>query len=167
MNAAEDLAPFIYPELRRLAGVHVRKEGGVQIQPTELVHEVYLRLMEQNHPHWESRYHFYSVASRLMRQVLVDQARQLQAAKRGNGGVQVTLDQSSAFTDAHALDLLRLEEALSELERIDPRKARVIEQHHFGGLKPDEIAELWGASAVTIRRDLRIASAWLRRWFKH
>jgi RNA polymerase sigma-70 factor, ECF subfamily len=166
-GAAEDLAPFIYPELRRLAAAHVRRENGVQIQATELVHEVYLRLREQNHPHWENRHHFYSVASRLMRQVLVDQARQMQAAKRGSGGITIALEHSGAFTDAHALDLLRLEEALNELERVDPRKARVIEQYHFCGLKPEEIAEICGVSTITVRRDLRIASAWLKRWFRH
>ncbi len=165
-GAAEDLAPIIYPELRRLAAAHVRRENGVHLQPTELVHEVYLRLREQNHPNWQDRHHFYSVASRLMRQVLVDQARQMQAAKRGSGGVAIELEGSGAFTGAHALDLLRLEEGLGELERVDPRKARVIEQYHFGGLKPEEIAEIWGVSAITIRRDLRVASAWLKRWFR-
>jgi RNA polymerase sigma factor (TIGR02999 family) len=120
--------------------------------------------MQQPHPLWESRGHFFSVASRLMRQVLVDHARQFQSSKRGSGQVEFQLDNDRAFSTVEALDLLRLDEAITELERMDVRKARIVEQHFFGGLTAGEIAELHKLSTITVRRDLRIAAAWLKSW---
>lgn len=164
MQAAQDLAPAIYPELKQLALSHLRREARKHsFQPTELVHEVYLRLMKQPHPEWKSRKHFYFVASRLMRQILVDQARRLLAVKRGEGQIATSPDSKAART-GRFFDLLRLEEALLSLEVVDARKARFVELYYFSGLNSEEIAELQEISAITVRRDLRLACAWLRTW---
>jgi RNA polymerase sigma factor (TIGR02999 family) len=161
-RALDQLAPLVYSELRRLAASYLRKERGAQtLQPTVLVHEAYLRLVEQAHPEWESRSHFYGVAARLMRQILVDHARRRNSGKRA--GVNVPLEQAASFQTERSRQLLALDIGLNALEKLDPRKSKVVELRYFGGLSMDEIAQALAISQVTVRRDLRMAEAWLHK----
>jgi RNA polymerase sigma factor (TIGR02999 family) len=161
-DALDDLMPLVYRELRQLAATYLRKERqGHTLQPTALVHEAYLRLVDQKHPTWENRSHFYGVAARLMRQILVDHARRKQADKRA--GIKVPLEQAVTFDGEHSQDLIALDAGLRALEKIDPRKCKAVELRYFGGLATEEIAQLLAVSAVTVRRDLRMAEAWLHR----
>lgn len=165
-EAARQLAPLIYPELKRLALAQLRRErSGFPLEPTELVHEAWIRLAAQQQPQWKNRAHFYSIAARLMRQILVDQARHRQAIKRGAGGTSVQLDPAIGAPPA-VVHMLRLEQAMKTLERADARKARIVELHYFAGLGADEIATLYNLSVVTVRRDLRMAAASLRHWLR-
>jgi RNA polymerase sigma-70 factor (ECF subfamily) len=159
-NALDELTPLVYRELRQLAASYLRKERSAHtLQPTALVHEAYLRLVNQSSPNWQNRAHFYGVAARLMRQILVDHARSKRAAKRA--GVQVPLDQAVTFERGRSRDLLALDSGLTALEKIDPRKSKAVELHYFGGLSTKEIAQALDVSAMTVRRDLRMAEAWL------
>lgn len=159
-TALEELTPLVYRELRQLAASYLRKERkGHTLQPTALVHEAYLRLVDQRHPNWQNRSHFYGVAARLMRQILVDHARSKRAGKRA--GIHVPLDQVVSFERDRGRDLLALDSSLTQLEKIDPRKCRAVELHYFGGLSTEEIAKALEVSAMTVRRDLRMAEAWL------
>jgi RNA polymerase sigma factor (TIGR02999 family) len=159
-KALDDLTPLVYRELRQLAASCLRKErSGHTLQPTALVHEAYLRLVDQSCPNWEGRSHFYGVAARLMRQILVDHARNKRAAKRA--GVLLPLDQAVSFERCRSGDLLALDSGLTALEKIDPRKCKAVELHYFGGLSTEEIAQALKVSAMTVRRDLRMAEAWL------
>jgi RNA polymerase sigma factor (TIGR02999 family) len=161
-NALSDLTPLVYRELRHLAVSYLRKErGGHTLQPTALVHEAYLRLVDQTSPSWQNRSHFYGVAARLMRQILVDHARRKQAGKRG--GLRVPLDEAVSFQQERSRDLVALDASLNALEKIDGRKSKVVELRYFGGLSMDEIAQALDVSTITIRRDLRMAEAWLRQ----
>ncbi len=161
-QALDRLTPLIYKELRQLAASYLRKErGGHTLQPTALVHETYLRLVEQSNPDWESRSHFYGVAARLMRQILVDSARRRKSSKRA--GVKVPLDEAVSFQSERSHHLLALDSGLDALEKFDPRKSRVIELRYFGGLSMEEIAQAIEVSPVTVRRDLRLAEAWLHK----
>jgi len=159
-KALDELTPLVYRELRQLAASYLRKErSGHTLQPTALVHEAYLRLVDQSSPNWQNRSHFYGVAARLMRQILVDHARSKHAAKRA--GVKVPLDKAVSFERSQSRDLIALDEGLKALEKIDPRKCKAVELHYFGGLSTDEIAQALDVSAMTVRRDLRMAEAWL------
>jgi len=159
-QALEDLTPLVYKELRRLAASHLRKERKSHtLQPTALVHEAYLRLVDQNSPTWKNRSHFYGVASQLMRRILVDHARKRQADKRA--GQRVTMEEVVSFQPERSRELLALDEALTTLQKVDQRKSRAVELRYFGGLSLDEIAHTLDVSAVTVRRDLRMAEAWL------
>lgn len=161
-DALDDLTPLVYKELRRLAASQLRKERKSHtLQPTALVHEAYLRLVDQKNPTWQSRSHFFGVAARLMRQILVDHARTRQAGKRAVH--KVTLAEAVGFQQERSGDLLALDDGLTHLEKVDPRKCRVVELRYFGGLSMDEIARALEVSAVTVRRDLRMAEAWLNR----
>jgi len=161
-NALNELTPLVYRELRQLAAAYLRRERqGHTLQPTAVVHEAYLRLMDQTNPNWQNRSHFYGVAARLMRQILVDHARRKHALKRG--GLKVPLESAVSFQDGLKPDLLALDHGLSVLEKIDPRKCQAIELRYFGGLSMDEIAQALDVSAVTVRRDLRMAEAWLHK----
>jgi RNA polymerase sigma-70 factor (ECF subfamily) len=161
-NALNELTPLVYRELRQLAAAYLRRERqGHTLQPTAVVHEAYLRLMDQTNPNWQNRSHFYGVAARLMRQILVDHARRKHALKRG--GLKVPLESAVSFQDGLKPDLLALDHGLSALEKIDPRKCQAIELRYFGGLSMDEIAQALDVSAVTVRRDLRMAEAWLHK----
>jgi RNA polymerase sigma-70 factor, ECF subfamily len=159
-TALDDLTPLVYKELRLLAANHLRRERKSHtLQPTALVHEAYLRLVDQKNPNWQNRSHFYGVASRLMRQILVDHARTRQAGKRA--GRRVSLEEAVGFHQERHRDLLALDVSLTALERLDPRKCKAVELRYFGGLSMDEIAQALDVSAVTVRRDLRMAEAWL------
>jgi RNA polymerase sigma-70 factor (ECF subfamily) len=159
-HALDDLTPLVYRELRQLAASYLRKERqGHTLQPTALVHEAYLRLVDQTNPTWQSRSHFFGVAARLMRQILVDHARRKQAGKRA--GLKVSLDEAVSFQPERSRDLVALDSGLNALEKIDPRKSKAVELRYFGGLSMDEIAQTLAVSPITVRRDLRMAEAWL------
>lgn len=161
-SALQDLTPLVYAELRKLAGGYLRKERKSHtLQPTALVHEAYLRLVGQNHPNWQNRSHFFGVAARLMRQVLVDYARSRKADKRA--GQTVSFAETVSFQPQRNQDLLALDHSLTALAQLDPRKCTVVELRYFGGLSMDEIARMLDVSTVTVRRDLRMAEAWLHR----
>jgi RNA polymerase sigma-70 factor, ECF subfamily len=161
--AFEQLTPLVYRELRRLAASYLRKEReGHTLQPTALVHEAYLRLVEPSQqPDWQSRSHFYGVAARLMRQILVDHARRKHANKRA--GFKIPLEEAVTFAHNRSPALMALDASLIELEKFDPRKCKAVELRYFGGLSSQEIAQALGISEVTVRRDLRMAEAWLYR----
>lgn len=159
-QALDDLTPLVYKELRRLAASHLRRERKSHtLQPTALVHEAYLRLVGQKNPNWQNRSHFFGVASQIMRRILVDHARKRQADKRA--GQKVSLEDAVSFQPERSRELLALDGALTALEKMDQRKSRAVELRYFGGLSMDEIAQTLDISAVTVRRDLRIAEAWL------
>ena len=155
-KALDELTPLVYRELRQLAASYLRKERhGHTLQPTALVHEAYLRLVDQTNTNWQNRSHFYGVAARLMRQILVDHARRKQAGKRA--GIKVPLDQAVSFQPGRSRDLVALDVGLTALEKIDLRKCKAVELRYFGGLSMEEIAQSLEVSAVTVRRDLRMA----------
>jgi len=159
-KALDQLTPLVYKELRQLAAAYLRRERlGHTLQPTALVHEAYLRLVDQSSPDFENRSHFYGVAARLMRQILVDHARRKQAGKRG--GLKVPLEQAVSFREDRLEDLVALDAGLTALEKIDPRKCKTVELRYFGGLSMEELAKTLDVSAETVRRDLRMAEAWL------
>jgi RNA polymerase sigma factor (TIGR02999 family) len=161
--ALEELSPLVYSELRRLAAARLRHERPDHtLQPTALVHEAYLRMVDQNLAGLRGRGHFFGVAARLMRQILVDAARQHAADKRGFGR-QVTLDERSAFSIGAAAEFLELHQAMEKLEARHERKCRVIELRYFAGLKHEEIAEELSIAPATVKRDLAVAEAFLRR----
>ena len=160
--ALDRLTPVVYDELRRLARRSMAGENkGHTLQPTAVVNEAYLRLVGADVT-WRDRVHFFAVAARLLRRILVDHARARSRVKR-SGGARVPLDESSLFTPAPGREMVALDEALNELATHDARKAQVVELHFFGGLTYDEIAEAVGISAATVDRDLRLAKAWLQR----
>jgi len=161
-GAAEALTELVYPELRQLARSRLasRRDGG--LSPTELVHEVFLRLAQQRQPEWANRAHFFYISARLMRQVLVDLSRERLTAKRGEGKADLRLDRITESLPQQEVSILALDDALHSLADFDPRKAQALEMRYFGGMTAEEIAEVLGISAVTVTRDLRAAKAWLR-----
>jgi RNA polymerase sigma-70 factor, ECF subfamily len=162
-DAYARLVPLVYSELRRLARGQLRREqAGHSLQPTALVHEAYLRLVKAD-VDWRDRTHFLSVASRVMRRILVEHARARQTDKRGGKALHVTLTEPIPAPDAKPVDILALDEALERLRAFDARQAQVVELSYFGGLTYPEIGELVGISEASVDRDLRHARAWLRR----
>ena len=163
-SAESRLIPLVYNELRRVAGRYMRGErAGHTLQPTALVHEAYLRLIGQRDVAWQNRSHFYAVAARLMRNVLVDHARARQAHKRGGQERKVTFDEALELAGGESTDLLALDEALTRLAQRDPRQARIVELRFFGGLSEKEAAEVLRISVRTVKRDWAVARAWLYR----
>lgn len=161
-KAESDLLPLIYSELRVIAAHHLRQERpGHTLQATELVHEAYLRLIDLRSSDWKSRAHFYGVAAKVMRHILVDYARQKAAEKRGGGQSPVQLAENLAVSDQQCALIADLDAALLRLERLNARQAKVVELRFFAGLKEEEIAELLSVSARTVRRDWTIARAWI------
>ena len=162
--ALDRLIPLVYDELRQLAKSYMRRErGGQTMQTTALIHEVYLRLIDADRVRLENRAHFFTAAARLMRQVLVDLARERGSRKRGGGARRVSLDEAMAVSKRQDEGLLALDEALSALAQIDPRKSQVVELRFFGGLDVEETAEALCVSVETIHRDWRLAKSWLLR----
>jgi RNA polymerase sigma factor (TIGR02999 family) len=162
--ALDRLVPLAYAELRRLADSYLRRERGDHtLQPTALVHEAYVRLVGQHQPDYRNRAHFFGVAAQVMRQILVDHARSHNAGKRGGGEAKVPLEVVADVSYSSPQAFLDLDLALRKLDERDPRKARVIEMRYFGGLTAEESAEVLDVSVETIRRDLRLAQAWLQR----
>lgn len=164
-KALDDLIPLVYEELRKLARGYLRAERPDHtLQPTALLHELYLRLVEQSMPDWESRSQFFGVAARLMRQILVDHARTRSASRRGGPNPsRILLDQAPIFSQDQAEELLAFDDALQKLEHVDKRKARIIEMRSFGGMTVEEAANALGISGPTVKREMRLARAWLRR----
>jgi RNA polymerase sigma factor (TIGR02999 family) len=161
-EALRDLTPIVYKELRLIAASYLRKERREHsLQPTALVNEAYLRLVDQKSPDWRDRAHFFGVAARLMRQILVDNARSRWAAKRA--ALTVPLNEAISFQRQRGADLLALDFGLSALEKLDARKCKVVELRYFAGLSINEIGAALDISAVTVRRDLRMAEAWLHK----
>lgn len=161
-SAYDRLIPLVYADLRRLARGQLRREpAGHSLQPTLLVHEAYLRLADAE-VNWQNRTHFLSVAARVMRRILVERARAIRAAKRGGAALRVTLTSQVEAPTSDPVDVLRLDDALMRLERLDARQASVVELCYFGGLTYPEIGKMLHISEATVDRDLRHARAWLR-----
>ena len=164
-EALERLAPLVYQELRRLADSYLRNERAAQtLQPTALVHDLYIRLVGGELPDWNSRAHFFGIAAHRMRQILVEHARQRQASKRGGGAEQVTFDEMVCFAPQRSPDIIALDEALNSLATFDEHKCKVIELRYFAGLSIEEVAEALKISVATVRREQRLAEAWLKRF---
>ena len=163
-TALNELVPLVNEELRRLARSYMRRERPDHtLQTTALVNEAYLRLVDQKQVHWQNRAHFLAIAAQLMRRILVDYARRRQYQKRGGGALQVTLGHAENLTDEKAPDLVSLDEALTELDKMDSRRGRVVELRFFGGLSIEETAEVLKISPTTVERDWTIAKAWLHK----
>lgn len=162
-EALDQLAPLVESELRRLAGVHMSKEAaGHPLQPTALVNEAYLRLIEWNTIAWENRAHFYAVAAKMMRRILVTQALARRTQKRGGEAVLVSLSEAGEAPDRNA-EIIALDEALQSLARFDDRKSRIVELRFFAGLNAEETAEVLGISPRTVHREWDLARVWLFR----
>jgi RNA polymerase sigma-70 factor, ECF subfamily len=163
-QALDRLVPLVYDELRRLAQNYMRKErAGQTLQTTALIHEAYLRLIDADRVQWRNRAHFFGIAARLMRQILVARARERGCQKRGGGAERVLLDEAMVIDERVDEDLVALDEALGELSQFDARMAQVVEMRFFGGLTEEEIAAALDVSTKTVRRDWRLARSWLRR----
>ncbi len=162
-NAAlAELTPLVYEELQRLA--HHFMEGqrpDHTLQTTALVNEAYLRLTDQTNPRWQNRAHFFAVAARAMRQILVSYARSQRSQKRGGGAIKIELDEAAIVSPEQSKEIVDLHEALEMLATLDSRKAQVVELKYFGGLNYDEMAEVLKISPVTVRRDWKFAKVWL------
>lgn len=163
-TAIDQAIPLLYGELKRLAGAFLRHQTpGHTLQPTALVHEAYLRLVDRSQSELQDRAHFFNLAATVMRQILVDHARSKVSAKRGGGQPKADFRESLNYSDEKAPDLVALDDALQELAKSDERKARTIELRYFGGLSVEECAEALGVSVATVGREIRQAEAWLRR----
>ena len=164
MAALDRLLPLVHGELRRLAGRHMRHErAGHTLQASALVNEAYLRLIEVKQVQWQNRAHFFAMASRLMRRILVDAARAKGSQKRNAGGQKVSLDEAVEIAATPSQDFVALDDALNALEAVDPRKCQVVEMRFFGGMSEEETATALHLSVGTIKRDWRLAKAWLAR----
>ena len=163
-EAREALMPLVYNELRKLAASHLRRERSDHtLQPTALVHEVYLRLADQKNVQWQDKTHFFGVAAQLMRRILVDHARSHTADKRGSGLPKVSLNEAIAMSRERPAELLALDESLTQLASTDPQQSRIVELRVFGGLTIEQTAEILGISPATVKRDWTLAKAWLLR----
>jgi len=163
-QAVDVLVDHVYAALKRMANRHMAAErAGHTLTPTALVHEAYLRLVDQERVAWQDRAHFYAVAARVMRRVLIDHARRRLADKRGGGQVFLTLADDAAVATASPEAVLELDSALDRLDALSPRQRQVVEMRFFAGMTHEEVAEVLGVSGPTVRRDWRLAQAWLKR----
>jgi RNA polymerase sigma factor (TIGR02999 family) len=163
-SALDKLMPLVYGELRKLARQYLNKERpGHTLQTTDLIHETYLKLVNQDRVQWQNRAHFFGVSAQLMRRILVDGARRRNRAKRGGGAPMLSLDEGALVSRKSELDIAAFDEALTKLADIDRRKAQVIELRFFGGLSVEEAAEFLKVSEITVMRESRLAKAWLHR----
>ncbi len=163
-RALEDLMPLVYGELRRLAGAYLRRERqNHTLQSTALVHEAFMRLVNQQDVRWQSRAHFFAIAAQMIRRILVDYARSQRAEKRGAGAVKLELDAALAVPLKTDIDLVLLNDALDRLAELDPRQSRIVELRFFAGLSIEETAEVMQLSPATIKREWTSARAWLFR----
>ena len=164
-DALERLTPLVYGELRRLARRHLSRERSDHtLQSTALVHEAYLRLVDQRSVQWQNRAHFFGVAAQLIRRILIDHARARQAGKRGAGACLLSLDEAlDAPAGGRQLDIVALDDALAQLAKIDPRQSRIVELRFFAGLTVQETAEVLSVSTPTVNREWNAANAWLFR----
>jgi len=163
-EALDKLMPLVYEELRRMAKRHMDRQGpGHTLQTTALIHEAFLRLVDQKEAHWQNRAHFFAVAARAMRHILVDYARARHAAKRGGEALVVSLDEAAVASDERVAEMVALDDALDSLAAVDRRKCQVVELRYFGGLSVEETAEVLKVSPETVARDWRLARTWLLR----
>ena len=163
-EALDELMPLVYDELRRLAGNYLRRERPDHtLQPTALVNEAYMLMVDQHRARWQNRAQFVGVAAQMMRRILVDHARSVGAAKRGGQNFTVSLTEAEVFGRSPDADLLRVHEALERLAALDEQQARIVELRFFGGLTIEEAAEAMSVSHATIERDWKMARAWLKR----
>ena len=164
VDALDQLVPMIYPELRRIARRYMGKENaGHTLQTSALINEAYMRLVDRQAVEWHDRSHFFAVAARVMRNILIDHARKYAYAKRGAGAMHITLDDITILKQGRAAEFIALDDALNSLGAIDPRKLRIVELRFFGGLTVDETAEVMKLAPITIKREWRVARAWLFR----
>jgi RNA polymerase sigma-70 factor, ECF subfamily len=162
-TALDRLTPLVYDELLRMARLRIGGESrDVTMQPTTLVHEAYLKLIDHTRLPWQNRSHFFAIAATVMRRILIDDARRRNAEKRG-GGVKITLNEEMDAPDEKQADVMALDLALQSLASIDERKSRIIELKYFGGMTTEEISEVMGISVATVGRELRVGQAWLHR----
>jgi RNA polymerase sigma factor (TIGR02999 family) len=163
-EALDHLLPIVYDELRRQAARYLRREApGHTLQTTALIHEAYIRLIDQRNVQWQNRAQFFGIAAQLMRRILVDHARTKKRAKRGGSNLRVSLNDALAVTKDSELDLIALDQALERLAQIDPQQSRVVELRFFSGLSVEETAEVLDVSPATVKRDWSVAKAWLHR----
>ena len=163
-NAPDRLMPLVYDELRKLARSYLQRERSDHtLQATGLVHEAYLRLVDESSMTWQNRAHFFAVAAQVMRRILVDYARSHRAEKRGGAREKLEFDEALAPSGERAVDLIALDDALQDLVTFDPRQSRIVELRFFGGLTNEEIGDVLQVSPRTIKREWRLAKAWLRR----
>lgn len=165
--ALERLMPLVDRELHRLAHRYIRRERPDHtLQTTALVNEAYLRLVDQRNVHWKNRAHFYALSAQLMRRILVDHARKRKYAKRGGETHKISLDEAMTVSNERTKDLVALDDALTKLAAIDPRKSKVVELRFFGGLSVEETAEVLSVSIITVNREWKLAKAWLYNLLK-
>jgi RNA polymerase sigma factor (TIGR02999 family) len=163
-QALNELTPLIYQELRRLAASKMRHEqAGSTLQATALVHEAYLKLINQRDVKWQNRAHFFAIAAQEMRRLLLMHAREKRAQKRGASGERITLEEGMVLTEAHLDDLISLDTALERLKELDPRQAQIVELRFFGELSVEETAEVLSIGTATVKREWAMARAWLLR----
>jgi RNA polymerase sigma-70 factor (ECF subfamily) len=167
-DALDKLLPIVYDELRRQAARYLRRERpGHTLQTTALIHEAYLRLIDQKSVHWQNRAQFFGIAAQMMRRILVDHARTKHRAKRGGSDIRVSLTDATKVTKDPDLDLVELDEALNRLAEIDPQQSRIVELRFFSGLNVEETAAALQISPATVKRDWKVAKAWLHREISH
>ena len=163
-EALDKLLPLVYNELHRQAAAYLRRErAGHTLQTTALIHEAYVRLVDQKNVHWQNRAHFFGIAAQLMRRILVDHARTKKRVKRGGSDIRVSLSEVTIKASARDLDIVALDEALERLALIDEQQSRIVELRFFSGLTVEETAEVLGISPATVKRDWSMAKAWLHR----
>ena len=161
-SAATRLTPLVYTELRALARRRLSGQERNAISATELVHEAFLRMVKQDQPEYVNRAHFYSIAARLMRQILVDFSRHSRASKRGSGAPALSLEAAENVSSSAGPGVIAIHDALNQLALMDQRKSRMLEMRYFGGMTAEEIAEVEGVASATVTREIRAATAWLR-----
>jgi RNA polymerase sigma factor (TIGR02999 family) len=163
-ESLDQLMPIVYDELRRQAARYLRREqAGHTLQTTALIHEAYVRLVDQRNMQWQNRAHFFGIAAQMMRRILVDHARSKKRVKRGGSELRVSLDDANVAAKGQDLDVVALDEALDRLAQIDEQQSRVVELRFFSGLSVEETAEVMGISKSTVKRDWSMAKAWLHR----
>jgi RNA polymerase sigma factor (TIGR02999 family) len=165
--ALDEMLPLVYAELRRLANFYLTKERRDHtLQPTALVHEAYMRLVDQKHVDWKNRAQFFGLAAEMMRRILMNHARDRAAGKRGGKAERVSLSKVDRASPMKDMDLLALDEALNQLTAMDPRKSKIVEMKFFSGLTTEEIAEILQISEATVKREWALSRAWLFKWVK-
>ncbi|HEX5602536.1 MAG TPA: sigma-70 family RNA polymerase sigma factor [Pyrinomonadaceae bacterium] len=163
-EALDELMPIVYDELRRQAARYLRRErAGHTLQTTALIHEAYVRLVDQRRVQWQNRAHFFGIAGQMMRRILVDHARTKKRVKRGGSDVKISLADATVLVQEQDLDVVALDEALTRLAEIDEQQSKVVELRFFSGLTVEETAEVMGISPATVKRDWSMAKAWLHR----
>jgi RNA polymerase sigma factor (TIGR02999 family) len=163
-GAFDELVTVVYDELRRQASRYLRHESpGHTLQTTDLIHEAYLRLVDQKNPHWQNRAQFFGIAAQLMRRILVDHARARHRAKRGGRNIRISLDEEIESGGSNDVELINIDEALNRLAETDIQQSKIVELRFFGGLNVEETSQVLGVSPRTVKRSWRFAKAWLRR----